>query len=214
MTKRRKEGYYDLGIDIEEILVGNGMVSDLLSYKDLQQRKLFLNGEINQFSIADIVKNIMQYNCDDRGIPVGDRQPILLYITSHGGDVYSGYSLIDTIETSETPVYTINLGFACSMAFMVSLAGHKRYTTPNATFLLHDGYGALMNSTAKLKDALEFQAVADKRDKAFVLAHSKIKEDEYDEKFRADWYMFPEEAKERGCVDYIIGVDCTMNDIV
>ena len=38
--------------------------------------------------------------------------------------------------------------------------------------------------------------------------------EEYDSKFRVEWYMFADEAKEKGFTDYIIGVDCDIDEIV
>ena len=130
---------YDIDIDFEKILVDGGMIDNLFYYNDLKQRKLFLNTDIDPFAISDIVKHIIQFNCDDADIPREERDPIRLYIMSRGGDVDAGYALIDAIECSETPVYTINIGYEYSMAFMIGLAGHKRYAMSNARFLMHDG---------------------------------------------------------------------------
>lgn len=66
----------------------------------LKQRKLFLTAKVDQFSIGDITKHIMQYNAEDKGIPVEQRQPILLYVASNGGDVDAGFELIDAILAS------------------------------------------------------------------------------------------------------------------
>lgn len=201
-------------IDISQVLTDNNLYSELLAFQDLQQRKLFLLGEINQYSIPEIIKNILQYNKEDEGIAPEDRKPIRLFIMSTGGEEFSGYGLIDAIEYSITPVYTINIGYALSMAFMIGLAGHKRYSTKNAIFLMHDGINVYANSGAKCRDAMEFQAVTDERDKQYVVSHSKITADEYDKMFRNEVYMLADKAKERGCVDLIIGVDCDIREIL
>ena len=36
----------------------------------------------------------------------------------------------------------------------------------------------------------------------------------YDEKYRVEWYMLPEEAKSHKICDYIIGKDCTLDEII
>ena len=115
--------YFEFDVELDKSLVDNGMIDELFYLKDLRQRKLFLNADIDQFTVADIVKNIMQYNCDDKDIPPTERTPIRLYVVSNGGDVDAGFELIDIIQSSKTPVYTINLGFQYSMGFLIGLAG-------------------------------------------------------------------------------------------
>lgn len=205
------ENYYD---EIEIILPENTSVDEIFYVKDLKQRKLFLNTDIEQATVCEITKHIMQYNRDDKDIPVENRTPILLYITSNGGDVDSGFELIDIIMSSKTPVYTINLGFQYSMGFFIGLAGHKRFATKNAKFLMHDGSNFVFNSGAKAQDQMEFQKRIEDRVKRYVIDRSRITEKEYDSKLRVEWYMFAKEAKEKGFCDYIIGEDCDIDAIV
>ena len=205
----------DIGIiDMEKVLIEGGMFDEYLRFKDLQQRKLFIDSEIEQFGVSEIIRHIIQFNRDDADIPPDERKPILLYISSRGGEVDSGWTLINTIEHSITPVYTINLGYQYSMAFLIGLAGHKRFAMPNAKYLMHDGFEMIMDSAAKIQDKMEFQKKVDEREKKYVLQHSAITGDVYDEKLRVEWYMFADEAKTYGFVDCIIGEDCTIGEVV
>ena len=210
----KEKGYYDIDIDIDEVLVKMGMVDDIFYLRDLKQRKLFLTANIDQFSIGDTTKHIMQYNAEDKGIPVEERKPILLYVASNGGDVDAGFELIDTILASKTPVYTINLGYQYSMGFLIGLAGHKRYAAQNAKFLMHDGSNLIWNSGAKAQDQMEFQKRVEQRIKQYVIARSNVTSEEYDSKLRVEWYLFADEAKEKGFCDHILGVDCELDEIV
>lgn len=210
MTATR-DNYYD---EVEVILPENTSVDEIFYVKDLKQRKLFLNTDIEQMAVCEIVKHIMQYNKDDKDIPVESRMPILLYVTSNGGEIDSGFELIDVIMSSKTPVYTINLGFQYSMGFLIGLAGHKRYATKNAKFLMHDGSNFIYNSGAKAQDQMEFQKRIEERIRRYVIDRSNITEKEYDSKLRVEWYMFAEEAKEKGFCDFIIGEDCDIDAIV
>lgn len=210
-----KNGYYDIDFEFdEESAIKSGLIEEVFYVKDLQQRKLFLNMNIDQFTIGDIVRHIMQYNTEDKGIAPDERKPILLYLTSNGGSVDAGFELIDVIKSSKTPVYTINLGYQYSMGFLIGLAGHKRFATPNAKFLMHDGSSFVWDSGAKVQDRMEFQKKVEERIKNYVLQNSQISSEEYDSKFRVEWYMFADEAKEKGFVDYIIGSDCDINEII
>lgn len=212
----QKRGYYDAEFEIEEILLKNGMLEDLFYLRDLQQRKMFLTADICQETVGDAIRHIMQINKEDavRGLPANQRQPILLYISSRGGDVDAGFALVDAILSSETPVYVINQGYQYSMGFLIGLAGHKRYAMPHATYLMHDGSQFLCNSGGKVRDQMEFNKKLEERIKSYVLSRTKITSEMYDSQVRMEWYMFADEAKELGVADYIIGEDCSLNEIV
>lgn len=210
----QNKGYYDYDLDLEAILIENALLDDCLRLKDLKSRKLFLNGGVDMMTVEEIVKHIIRYNVEDKGIPEDERQPILLYITSNGGDVYAGFELIDAIECSKTPVYTINMGYQFSMGFLLGISGHKRFATKHSKFLWHDGTSGTLNSTAKVRDEMEFQNRNEDRIRQFILEHTKIDPELYDSKLRVEWYMFADEAKELGVVDYIVGIDCDMDGII
>jgi len=210
----KNKGYYDIEIDLDKALMDGGMVDEIFYLKDLKQRKLFLNSEIDQFTIADVAKHIMQYNREDFGIEPADRKPVLLYVVSNGGEVDSGFELIDVIQSSKTPIYTINLGYQYSMGFLIGLAGHKRFATRNAKYLMHDGSNFVYNSGAKAQDQMEFNRKVEERVKQYILSRSNVTSEEYDSKLRVEWYLFADEAKEKGFVDCIIGVDCDIDAVI
>ena len=208
------DGYYDIEMDIDKILIDGGMVNELFYLKDLKQRKLFLSEDICQETVNDIVKNILQYNREDQGIDPKDRKPIRVYVASNGGEVDAGFELIDVIRVSKTPVYTINLGYQYSMGFLIGLAGHRRYAMHYSKFLLHDGSNFIYNSGAKAQDQMEFNRRVEDRVRQFILSRSKLTAEEYDSKLRVEWYMFSDEAREKGFVDYIVGEDCDIDEII
>lgn len=182
--------------------------------RNLQSRKLYLTEDIDECIIDNVVKHILQYNAEDKGKPIEERKPILLYCSSNGGSVDPGFELVDVILQSKTPVYTINLGYQYSMAFLIGLAGHKRFASINAKFLMHDGANFIMNSGAKAQDQMEFNKRIEDRVKEYVLTRTKITSETYDAQMRKEWYMFANEAKELGVTDFIIGEDCTLDDIL
>lgn len=207
-------GYKDIEIDFEGIMTESGLVMDMLHLNDLKQRKLYLNEGIDKDSVMEIIQHIIRYNVEDKDKDIEKRKPILLYVTSNGGSVDAGYELIDMITASKTPVYTINLGFQYSMGFLIGIAGHKRFAMPNAKFLHHDGYNAAYDSGSKVQDRIKFDARVDDRTKEYVLSRSNITPEEYDANIRVEWYMFADEAKQKGFVDYIIGEDCDLDAVI
>lgn len=208
------KGYYDIDIDIEKALLDSGMVDEIFYLKDLKQRKLFLNTDVEQLSVGEIVKHIMQYNKEDIGVEPDKRTPIILYVSSNGGEVDSGFELIDVIMASKTPVFTVNLGYQYSMGFLIGLAGTKRFAMRNAKFLMHDGSNFVYNSGAKAQDQMAFQRRVEDRIKQYILSRSKITSKEYDSKLRVEWYLFADEAKDKGFCDYIIGDDCDIDEVI
>lgn len=211
---RNRDGdYYEIELDLSDVLEGSG-IEEAFYLKDLHQRKLFINGEIDQFSVAEVSKHIMQFNKEDKDIAPEDRKPILLYVTSNGGDVDSGFGLIDVILNSKTPVFTINLAFQYSMGFLIGLAGHKRYAAKYSKFLMHDGYSFSAGTSTKVQDEMAFRKKEEARIKEYVISRSNITSKEYDKKLRVEWYLFADEAKERGFTDYIIGEDCDLDEII
>lgn len=193
----------------------NYSLNDKFVMEDYDGRRLYLNSEIDEDVIDSIVFHILRYNRLDKGKPVEERKPIIIYIHSPGGEIASGYSVVDSITESETPIYTVNLGFAASMAFLIFIAGHKRYSFPRAEFLMHDGSSGGVDSTAKMLDYLEFSTnQLGKMTKQYILDHTKMTEDFYDKSYRKELYLLPESAKELGVVDSIIGIDCKLSEII
>lgn len=208
-----RNGYYDIEIDIEQN-GASGIVDEMFYLQDLKQRKLFLMCDVDQFTVGDLAKHIMQYNKEDSQLAPDERKPIILYIASNGGEVDPGFELIDIIMASHTPVYTVNIGYEYSMGFLIGLAGHKRFAFPNSKFLMHDGSNFVYNSGAKAQDQMEFQRRVEARIKDYIISRSKLTEEEYDSKLRVEWYLFSDEAKEKGFVDEIIGVDIGIGAVI
>ena len=206
----------------EEVLETGVSVSSNFTYgyveslymEDIEARKLYINGEINETLMENITYYILKYNAVDKGIPVEKRQPILLYINSVGGSVLDAMSLISTMLISKTKIYTINLGYNLSCGFLISLAGSKRYAYKDSVYLSHDGSAGNYDNNAKILDWAKFLTMQNKRIKDYVLKYSKITSKKYDSVFREDWFFYTSEAKELGFIDYIIGEDCDIDEIV
>lgn len=179
------------------------------------QRKIIFNKGVDDSILEDVSLRILQWNREDKDIPSEKRQPIWLYIQSGGGDVIAGMNLIDVINASATPVYTVCFSDCASMAFHIFITGHKRFCFKNSILLIHDGQIAINNSTSKAKDTMKFIEGLDQRTKHHVLEHTKITEEFYDSIYDTEYYIFADDkGKELGCVDYIIGEDVDITKII
>jgi ATP-dependent Clp protease protease subunit len=171
----------------------------------LKDRKILLNGDIDDTVIERVIMQILKFNNQDENIPVEKRKPITLYINSGGGDVQAGLVLCNVIENSLTPVHGIVLSMAASMAAVILLSCHKRYSYRFSSLLYHDGYFSVQNSGKKARQTVDFFTKLDDKIKEFVIAHSKITEQLYEEKASDEWWVSAEEALELGAIDEIIG---------
>ena len=202
--------------DVEEIVRINGCFDDYEHRLALEDRRSYLHGEISSLSgcddgfleksaTASIVDSILDYNRMDRGLAPANRKPIRLYINSPGGEIFEGFPLVSAIELSKTPVYTINVGCWCSMAFLIGITGHRRFSLPNTIFLMHDGTNFAFDSGNKAQDKMEFDKRYQKEViKNHILKHSNMKPVDYDALARVEYYMLPEDALERSFIDEIV----------
>ena len=172
----------------------------LTFYKNLENRILWIDDEISAISI-EYAKFIMQWNLDDKDIPVNERKPITILFFSPGGDLDVNNMLVDTIQLSKTKVIGINCGEAASSGCFIYLACHERYTFPTAKFLIHQGAGTFSGTYDVVVSAImnyqrEIQELGE-----FVLSRTNIPEDVFEENFATDWYK---EAVEYGIASKII----------
>ena len=187
---------------------------DVTNIDDYCSRHIYLHDEICEITANYVINRILSYNNDDKNIPESERKPIIFYCTSSGGSVDDGMGIINIIEQSITPIYTVNLAYQCSMGFLIGLAGKKRYAMPNAKFLMHDGTSVAIGASSKILDSIKFEEQREKRIKEFVLNHSNLNQKQYDEIYRVELYTFADKAKEYGFIDYIIGVDCDLGEVL
>ena len=200
----------------DKLIRVNCDVEEYLHLKDLEKRKLYLSSEINALDCEEgcnqylsdtghIIKQILDFNEQDKDLDSEERIPIRLFINSPGGSVSEGFPLVSTIELSKTPVYTINIGTWASMAFWIGIAGHKRFALPRTEFLMHEGMLLTAGSSALVQDAVDFnKRYKEEVIKKHVLKHSKMTSEEYDAHLRRDNYMLPEDALTYGFIDEIV----------
>lgn len=100
------------------------------------------------------------------------------------------------------------------MACYILAAGHKRYCFPGTVVLHHDGQTGYISSSNKGKDIQKFYDTLEERMNKFMIEHSNMTAEFLEEIKDREYYMFAEEAKERGIVDGIIGQDLELDDIL
>ena len=192
-------------------------VAEFLNLIEDGERRLYLYGEITSADedqdeffpttspVSALVRKIFQINLADKDIPIEERKPIILYINSPGGNLVEGFALVSAIELSKTPVYTVNVGEWCSMAFLIGIVGTKRYSLPYMTFLMHEASSISVGKISSMEDKIEFDRDFSRQViKTCILRHSTMSDKDYDLVAKKELYMLPERAKDFGFIDEIV----------
>ena len=79
-------------------------------------------------------------------------KPIMLHITTRGGDLLAGLYAFDKIRDSKIPIHTIIEGRVASAGSLMSMAGIRRYITPNSHILIHQLRTGMFGTYEELKD--------------------------------------------------------------
>ena len=103
----------------------------------LRERIVFLGDAIEDHLANLIIAQLLFLDSED------PEKDISLYINSPGGVVNSGLAIYDTMQYLRSPVSTICIGMAASMAAVLLAAGTKgkRYALPNSRIMIHQGSG-------------------------------------------------------------------------
>lgn len=162
---------------------------DQISYYVLEkERKIYLDKDVSQDTLA-IQRMILRWNNEDKGKPIDDRIPIRIYIMCYGGELDYMWSLVDTIQLSMTPVYTINMGVAASAASLIFIAGHKRFMLPSSELIIHEGSAQMSGDAVKIFDNVDNYKEIVKKMKTFIVQHSGIPTVMINKKRNNDWHI-------------------------
>ncbi len=174
-----------------------GMVFDK---KFLEERKIFLWGEVHDKSAREITNRLLYLEATDPG------KEITFYINSPGGVITSGMVIYDTMQMISSPVSTVCMGMAASMGSILLSGGQKgkRFIFPHGEVMIHQPSGGGQGTSADL-EIMAVQIQKAKELGAKILAencgqsYDKVMED-----FDRDYWMDAEESKKYGIVDGII----------
>jgi len=177
-------------------------------------RNLYLAKQVDQTSINEITKQIIDINDSDveiiqiAKIYGFDYQPnpIKLYVDSYGGEVYQCLGLLGIMEKSKIPIHTIVTGCAMSCGFLISIAGHERFGFPGSTFLYHSVSSGSFGTTKQMEEDIIETKRLQKIIEKHTLKNTDITKDElrdiYEKKI--DWFIDSKQAKKLGVIDEII----------
>ena len=187
-------------------LVGDSSLPDPVTYqyyKNLKNRKIIINEEIGDNLLETATLPFIEMDNDETG------SPIEIIISTVGGEIYSGFNLVDQIENAKSPVTIHIMSMAASMGFLIAMAGKnnpnvKTVCHPFSVGLLHSGSQYMEGSAHAVKDAFDFSQHYEEKIKSYILTHTKIDEILYEKIERKEYWMDADEMKRLGIVDEII----------
>ena len=168
--------------------------------KFIEQRKVFLWGEVNDKSAKDITNRLLYLDALEPG------KEITFYINSPGGVITSGMVIYDTMQMISSPVHTVCMGMAASMGSILLSGGEKgkRSIFPHGEVMIHQPSGGGQGTSADL-EIMALQIQKAKQLGAQILAdncgqtYDKVMED-----FDRDYWMNAQESIKYGIVDNIV----------
>jgi ATP-dependent Clp protease protease subunit len=116
-------------------------------------------------------------------------------------------SIYDTMQLIKPDVSTICVGMAASMGAVLLLGGArgKRYALPNSTVMIHQAAGGFEGTAADIeiraREILRVQA----RLREIMAHHTGQPLERIQRDSDRDFFMTPEQAKEYGIIDEVIG---------
>lgn len=174
----------DRNDDLEEMLI--------------KTRRILLTGEITDQKADYVCQRLQAY--------AFSKLPVYIYINSAGGELGGGYAIIDAMELSPFPIYTIVRGTAASMAATITAYGTKgcRFITKNSTMFLHNINVALPeNEILSQKIVIEHLMKYSEDKTKDLVSRLKIKRKKFDELLNKTSWLMPDEAVKIGIVDGI-----------
>ncbi len=177
----------------------NVRLQDIIDSKILNERKVFLWGQVDDDSARYVIERLMYLDM------VAPDKEIQLIINSPGGYVTSGFAIYDTIKSVSSPVSTVCSGLAASMGSILLSAGEKgrRFVLPHARVMIHQPSGGAGGAVADIEIQMQ-EIIKTKELGAKILAENcgqtmeRIMKD-----FNRDYWMSAEESVEYGIVDGI-----------
>lgn len=166
----------------------------------LKDRIVFVGTPVNDDIANLIIAQLLFLQSEDPDKDVN------LYINSPGGIVTAGMAIYDTMQFLRTPVTTICVGQAASMAALLLASGAKgkRYALPNSRIMIHQPSGGTQGQATDIEiQAREILKIKDRLN-AILSSHTGQPIERIAKDAERDYFMSSEEAKAYGLIDEII----------
>ena len=191
----------------ESLLKDNTLPDPMeLNYWEARKNRTFyIDFEVDDdYQLIEIAKTIINMNVAEKDTPTENLKPIYLWIMSYGGDLEQANFFCDLVETSRIPIVTVAMGAAMSAAFLIFLAGKRRYAFKHSQLLIHSGSGQLTGTAEQIKEAqLNYNRQIENM-KDYILARTTIDAKTFNKNKTKDWYLTADELVKYHIVDKLV----------
>ncbi len=181
--------------DEEKEMRGGGIFRRLLKARSIQASE-----EVSDKLARKILAQLIILQQED------EKSPVTVYINSPGGSADSGFAIYDSLRFFKPPVRTVVTGLCASAAVMIYLAAprERRFSLPNARFLLHQPSTMVVGSASDIRISAE-EIVKLRERYNQIVAHETGKTlDQVTKDADRDFWLSPEDAHKYGLVGKII----------
>jgi len=111
----------------------NDSVSEIIQKKFLEDRKVFLWGEVSDRSARDVTEKLLYLETSDPG------KDITFYINTPGGSITGGMAVYDTMQLISSSITVVVTGMAASMGsiLLCGASPGQRLLYPHSRVLIH-----------------------------------------------------------------------------
>lgn len=187
-----------------QVKSSNGIQLVPMETRLLADRKIFIEGEINEKMASDFARQLMILIKEDA------ISPIDVIINSCGGDCNSGLMLYDILQTVKTPVRMFCMGKAYSMAAVLFASGRNgRYMMPNSELMLHEPLlgNKVGGNSSSIRSISESLLEVKQKINEILAKHTGKTVNEIERATSYDHYYSPQESIDFGLCDEIVGFD-------
>jgi ATP-dependent Clp protease protease subunit len=166
----------------------------------LKERIIFLGTPIVDQVANVIVAQLLFLDRED------SEKDISIYINSPGGVISAGLAIYDTMNLITSPVSTICVGMAASMATVLLCAGTpgKRFSLPNSTIHMHQPMGGAQGQASDVEIAAREMLRLQDKIRQIITDHTGQSYEQVARDSDRDFYLTPDQAQEYGLVDEVL----------
>jgi len=166
----------------------------------LRERIISLNGVIDEHTSNLVVAQLLYLESEN------PEKPIAMYINSRGGGVNAGLAIYDTMQYIRSPVSTLCVGQAASMASLLLCAGEhgSRRSLPNSRIMLHQPSGGSQGQASDIAIQTNEILTLRARLNELYVKHTGQSLSLIAETLERDTFKSASEARDFGLIDEVI----------
>jgi len=166
-----------------------------------KNRTILISGEISD-DVIEISNKIKQLNDESKN-------PIYIVLYSPGGSVLAGSQVINAMETSRAPIYTVCKVLCASMAAIIHQYGTKRYMFDRSIIMFHQASAGTQGSIGQMNAMLGMLTRYIYKTESEVAKRWGISLAEYQQRTASEYWLDSQEALAANVADGLVDFDTT-----